>query len=137
MGRTTAQREACVPGTFTTLKKDQFLTLYSRGGSVRAVAKAVGVSTVTVFNHARNDPEFRDKYHQAMESNTDALEDVLHEMALQGNVAAVFGILKARRPERWRDNYQARATVVHGFPTSFAAAMKLETEAVVDSPTGN
>lgn len=38
-----------------------------------------------------------------METNTDVLEDGLHTLARQGNIAAIFGTLKARRPERWRE----------------------------------
>lgn len=96
-------RKASTPGTFTPEKRRQFLEHYSTGTTVREAARKVGVTHVTVFNHIRKDPAFKAEYHAAMETNTDTLEDDLHLMARTGNVAALFGTLKARRPERWRE----------------------------------
>lgn len=108
--RTTSTRrtksEAAVergPGKFTAEKKAEFLAAYEAGLTVREAAAKVGVSSVCVFNHVRSNEEFARQYHTAMEVNTDALEDGLHTLARNGNVAAIFGTLKARRPERWRD----------------------------------
>lgn len=93
---------------FTPERKREFLDLYSEGGSVATCAKAIGVSHVTIFNHKRTDPEFAREFELAMEANTDRLEDHLYRMATEkgipGNVAAVFGTLKARRPSVWREN---------------------------------
>lgn len=91
------------PGKFTAEKKAEFLEAYETGLTVREAAAKVGVSCVCVFNHVRSNEEFAKQYHTAMEVNTDALEDGLHTLARNGNVAAIFGTLKARRPERWRD----------------------------------
>ena len=92
-----------VSGTFNAEKREMFLMYYRTGITVREAALKVGVSVVTVFNHVRTNPEFKEDYQLAMESNTDVLEDLLHQLARNGNVAALFGTLKARRPERWRD----------------------------------
>lgn len=112
------------PGTFTPQKRAQFLELFATGGSVRQHAKTVGVSVVTVFNHRRTDADFEAGFKKACETNTDVLEDMLYEMACAGNVAALFGTLKARRPERWRENFQANVKVEHSFPAAFAEAMR-------------
>ncbi len=88
---------------FTPAKRAQFLEFYAAGGTVASCARRVGVSAVCVFNHVRRDESFAAEYHTAMETNTDVLEDGLHTLARQGNIAAIFGTLKARRPERWRD----------------------------------
>lgn len=66
-------------------------------------AATVGVSSVTVYARVRSDASFAAQYALSREYNTDVLEDRLHRMA-SGNVAALFGTLKARRPHRWRDN---------------------------------
>lgn len=66
-------------------------------------ARKVGTTAATVFAYVREDETFGDAYRLAMEVNTDVLEDGLHTLARAGNVAAIFGTLKARRPERWRD----------------------------------
>jgi AcrR family transcriptional regulator len=101
------------PGTFTPEKKSEFIDLYCTGLSVRECANLVGVSTVTVFNHIRSDADFAARYRQAMEINTDHLEDHLFRMATQkmpGNILAVFGVLKARRPDKWRESARVEHT---------------------------
>lgn len=90
-------------GKFTAEKRRAFLDLYQTGVTVAQAAKKVGVSHVAVFNHVRKNEEFRREYEAAMEANTDVLEDSLHHLARAGNIAAIFGTLKARRPERWKD----------------------------------
>lgn len=98
-----APRKRPVPGTFTAEKKTNFLKLYETGLTVAEAARKIGVTPTTIFNHARVDEDFGERYRHAMETNTDVLEDTLHTLARNGNVAALFGTLKARRPERWRD----------------------------------
>jgi hypothetical protein len=98
-----ARPSSSAPGTFTPEKRAAFLEHYRTGVTVRAAAAFVGVSHVTVFNHIRKDELFAEQYRSAMETNTDTLEDDLHTLACNGNVAALFGTLKARRPERWRE----------------------------------
>lgn len=88
---------------FSLQKRTAFLEHYASGLTVEQAAAEVGVSAVTVFNHLRKNPKFRRKYERAMEVNTDLLEDGLHHLARKGNIAAIFGTLKARRPERWKD----------------------------------
>lgn len=90
-------------GKFTAEKRRLFLEYYQTGMTVRQAAQKIGVSNVAVFNHVRKNEEFRREYEAAMEANTDVLEDGLHHLARAGNIAAIFGTLKARRPERWRD----------------------------------
>lgn len=77
-------------------------------------AETAGVSSVTVYKLARTDASFRAAYLLSREYNTDALEDRMARMGQHGNVAALFGTLRARRPEVWRDNVK----VEHGFVTS-------------------
>lgn len=108
---------------FTPEKRREFLDRYQHGGSVKDTAHEVGISAVTVYNLRREDPEFDREFILAQESNTDALEDKLFQMAVSGNVAALFGTLKARRPERWRDNFTVNSKVEHSFPAAFARAM--------------
>lgn len=113
------------PGTFTPEKKTAFLALYASGKSIFDSATEVGVSSVTVFNHVRSDEEFAALYRKAVEANTDNLEDHLYRMAfnkMPGNILAVFGILKARRPEKWRET----AKVEHSGKIEFTRAEDLE-----------
>lgn len=116
------------PATFTEEKKAAFLALYAGGGTVRQCAAAVGVSHVTVFNHARKDEDFKARFNEAMEGNTDALEDVLHDLAMCRNPVAIFGMLKARRPQKWRENVNVTGQVQHKHEYTLAIARVMRME---------
>lgn len=111
-------------GKFTDEKRAEVLELYQTGVTLRQACEAVGISSVAFFNHVRKDPEFAKQYAAAQEANTDALEDRLHGMALAGNVAALFGTLKSRRPHKWRDRSQVDLTNSDGSFKAFAAGMQ-------------
>lgn len=112
---------------FTLEKRLEFLHYYRTGMSVRAAAAHVGTTGVTVFNTVRKDEEFAKQYHAAREVNTDGVEDYLHTQAGRGNVTAIFGILKARRPSVWRENHQVNlsgeVTVKNEAADKFFAAL--------------
>lgn len=99
----TKKKGSSAPGTFTAEKREKFLEEYAKGLTVAQAARKVGVSDITVFNHINKNPDFKRRYQAAMETNTDVLEDSLHSIARGGNLTAIFGMLKARRPERWRE----------------------------------
>lgn len=71
-------------------------------------AHALGISHVAIFRLRHRDPEFAEEFLAAQETNTDLLEDHLARMAvtagIPGNVTALFGTLRARRPNVWREN---------------------------------
>lgn len=123
---TPAERHASrsKPGTFTTEKREEFLQHYSQGGTVAACARKVGVSKVTVFNHVRTDKEFADRYRLALELNLDSIEDSITQLACKGNLTAMFGVLRAKRPNVWRESYGMKLEAGDGFAAAFAAAMK-------------
>lgn len=91
---------------------------------MNACASEVGVSSVTVYAHVRKDEEFAERFRLAQETNTDELEDILHSLARSGNIAAIFGTLKARRPERWRDS--SKVDITSGGKPLVALASALE-----------
>ncbi len=111
------------PGVFTEELKTKFLELYARGGTVNACASEVGVSSVTVYSHVRKDEEFAERFRLAQETNTDELEDILLSLARAGNIAAIFGTLKARRPEKWRDSSKVDITSGGKPLTALASAL--------------
>lgn len=111
------------PGTFTPQKRAEFLERYAGGGTVAMCASKIGVSASIVFRTARNDPRFAKALEAARETNTDHVEDGVHHLAVAGNLTAMFGILRARRPHVWRDNSTVRVDAGDGFAAAFAAAM--------------
>jgi len=111
------------PFTFTPEKQAAFLAEYAQGGSVNSCAKKIGVASVTIFSHVRNDEEFAKKYRSAQELNVDQLEDVLEAHALTGNVTAIFGCLRARRPAVWRETHGVQISASAETAAAFFAAM--------------
>jgi len=113
--RTYRGRGAPLEERFTAEKKKRFLELYaSEVKSVRECAEAVGVTARTVFYHARTDERFARAYERAVVENTDLLEDRMidhvRDKGFGGNLIALFGLLRARRPEKWRDYQKVEHT---------------------------
>lgn len=114
-------RMKCGPGRFTEKIKQRVLKFVREGYPVVRAARKAGTTDVTVFDHRRKDPEFGKAFEEALEAGTDMLEDKLHDMAIGGNITAIFGTLKARRPQKWREHYK----IDHGADGSFAAAFAM------------
>lgn len=102
----TPKRGPGAPVKFTSEMQQRFCRLYSAGGTVRMAARKCGVTNVTVFEHARKDDNFKEMYERARELNLDGLEDDIRTLACNGNLTAMFGMLRAFRSERWRENYK-------------------------------
>jgi transposase-like protein len=93
------------------------------GNTVAMAAKKATVSATQVFWRVRTNEQFAERYAAAMEYNTDHLEEMLQQHAFNGNITALFGTLKARRPEKWRDNYRIDHTNSDGSFQAFASGM--------------
>ena len=119
------------PGKLTTAKRAEFLRLYAEpGATVRSAAAKIGVSAVAIFKLVRRDEEFAAAYREALELALDNVEDDIHTLACQGNLTAMFGLLRARRPSVWRESGQAPRGEGGSFAAAFADAMKR----LVDGP---
>lgn len=104
----------------------RFLKLFALGGTVQEAARAAGVAAITVHRERRRDPEFAKRFQDALELNTDGVEDLLRNLAGEGNVTAIFGILRARRPGVWRETKAVDANV----NVNHAASAELFTQLV-------
>jgi hypothetical protein len=92
---------------------DTFLEIFRQTGNVRAAAQVAGISRSTVeryrigdhpsqnvANHCRGNPLFAQRYAEAKEDATDALELKARERALRGESdGLLMFLLKANRPE--------------------------------------
>lgn len=103
---------------FSQSVQDRFLRLYAMGATEREAARVCGVSPITVRRARRSDPEFDKRYLDAREFNTDEMEDTLRRIAADGHVTAIFGILRARRPEVWRERATVDANVTQDVTAS-------------------
>ena len=110
---------------FTQGVQDRFLRLYAMGATEREAARVCGVSPITVRRARRSDLEFDRRYLDAREFNTDEMEDTLRRIAADGHVTAIFGILRARRPDVWRERATLDANVTQDVTASSELFAKL------------
>ena len=108
-------------------KLADFLEYFSEHGNVGEAARHANISRRTIFR-ARKDPEFEKLYQEAHELGVSAMEDEAVLRATKGTLEPVFWkgrrvatirkksdlllmfILKARKPELYRDNFEAKDT---------------------------
>jgi hypothetical protein len=80
-----------------------FLRSLARTPSVTIAARAAGVSTRACYKARDADPEFAEAWSDAINKSVDALEHEVYQRALKGDAQLALAVLKAFRPERWRE----------------------------------
>lgn len=106
----------------TAEKEDAFLEVLSAGGSVYKAARAAKIGRRTAYEWRDADEEFAKRWALAVEDGVDAMEDEAHRRAVEGVDKPVYYqgaecgyvreysdtllifTLKARRPEKYREN---------------------------------
>lgn len=107
--------------------RDAFLKALSDTGNVRAACHVAGVGRTTAYRAQADDPAFAAAWESAIEESVDLLEIEARRRAIKGSDKAVFHqgkqvatvkeysdtllifLLKANRPEKYRDNYKLDA----------------------------
>ena len=88
----------------TQAQKAEFLAQLRLKGMVHAAALVAGINRKSVYNWRAKDPKFRAAWDEALEDNTDVLEESAYQRALAGDTTLTIFLLKARRPDVYRDN---------------------------------
>ena len=110
--RIDVQSEIEVMRTVRTPEKEaRFLEALTAGASVRAAAYAAGIARSVAYEWRREDAGFHERWDAAIEEGTDALEDAARERAIAVSDTLLIFLLKARRPEKYRDRYDVRAKI--------------------------
>ena len=78
----------------------------ARGWSVAAACKNAKISRRTYYYWYEADAEFAALCDDALESGTDVLEDAATRQAIAGNPSMMALLLKARRPEKYRERVE-------------------------------
>ena len=104
----------------------RFLAALANSGNVLVACKASGAGRATVYRHKDRFPRFRRAWDNAVEESTDILEAEARRRSVNGidkpiffkgkQVASVkeysdtllIFLLKAHRPEKFRDNYDIK-----------------------------
>ncbi|MBU1672154.1 MAG: hypothetical protein KKF41_08670 [Actinobacteria bacterium] len=90
-------------GKFTEERKVQLLAALRRGAGRGQACQAVGISTVTLWNHMKDDEGFAQAVREAEAVPVEEVENALLRKAKNGDVRAMIFFLKCRAPERWSE----------------------------------
>jgi hypothetical protein len=86
----------------------RFVEVFAATGNVRLAASAAGVSRDAPYKRAQADPEFAASWLRAREDAVDALESECRRRALNGSDALLTFLLRAERPEKYREQVAVR-----------------------------
>jgi hypothetical protein len=118
--------------------QDRFIASLRRLGNVSRACKAAGVGRMTAYDHRDSDPPFAAQWRDALEESADWLEREAWRRAVKGVERPVYQqcrkvgtvreysdtllvqLLKANRPEKFRENIAHQHTGKDGGPIQFS-----------------
>lgn len=112
--------------TRTSKKVDDFLTSLRTGLSINAACRAAGLARRTVYDWRSSDGQFRSDWDAAVEEGTDELEDVAVKRAKESSDTLLIFLLKARRPDKYKDRATHELTGKGGGPVQIADLSRLK-----------
>ncbi len=93
-------------------QKKRFIDALTVQGTVYHAAQAAGVSRWTAYRWRQDDLAFASLWDEAIENAVDAVENVIYQRALGGDVIAAIFYLKAQRP-KFRDRLNFNVEQLH------------------------
>lgn len=92
-----------------------WLRAYREHGTVTAACRIARISRTAVYEMRERDPEFKAAWDSAERETTKLLEETAFERALAGSDRLAEFLLKARRPETYRENIRLEhgGTITH------------------------
>ena len=139
----------------TQRRRKIFLKTLAKTGRIGYSARAAGYSCSTYLARVRRlDPDFSAQWDEALDTAMDVLEDAAHERAVDGVEEPVFHkgeivghklrysdgllttLLKANKPDKYRDNTKVDVNVGGGFgiailPSTQKSAVEWEAQAAI------
>ncbi len=88
-----------------------FLATLEATANVTESARLAGVAKSTAYDRQKTDPDFAAAWKSALDSGLDYLEMVGRDRAIKSSDNLLIFLLKAHRPERYRENTAIEATV--------------------------
>jgi hypothetical protein len=83
--------------------------LVETGGNISHAAQLLGTTRQNIHRWVQTDPVFAELFHDAIEAGTDNLEERAYYRASETSDRLMEFLLRARRPERYRDNPRGEA----------------------------
>lgn len=91
--------------------RPSFLEAIRISGNVRLATNAAGIDRSTPYRRAQRDPAFAAAWAAAEQDAVDTLEAEARRRALQSSDALLMFLLRAHRPERYRDSLEVHLDV--------------------------
>lgn len=88
-----------------------FLEQLEQGWSPSRAARLCGHTLRTFENWAEEDENFKKDWEDAEATGTDYLEDIARKRAVKGSDSLLTTLLKARRPDKYRERQQVDSNV--------------------------
>lgn len=88
-----------------------FLAMLRNSGNVRLSCAEAGISRTVAYDARDADPDFAKAWEDALQDALDLIEARARVMALEGNERMIELLLKAHRPEIYRDRVQQDITL--------------------------
>lgn len=108
--------------------RERFLSLLSDYGNVTVAAQGAGISRLTAYRHRHADPLFAQQWEAALDLGTDGLEDEARRRAVSGSDTLLIFMLKALRPEKYRERVEQRTVTISAEQAAQMSADELEAE---------
>ena len=108
-----------IPGLNLELAKawrPKFLTVLAGTGHVVLACKKAKVKRTTAYKHRRYDPEFAKAWTEALAEAIDVIEGSLITRAISDDTTAAIFLLKAHKPDLYREKFTAEIAGIGGAP---------------------
>ena len=105
-------------------RKAQFLRELMRSPVIGTAARRAGLTRKMVMRERERNDLFREAWEQALVAAVDDVEQVLVEKAQGGDLKAIEMVLKAHRPERYRDRHEVAVVADSVIEVSLVAVSK-------------
>lgn len=96
--------------------REPFLAALRNSGNVRAACQAANVSRPVAYKHRNEYPKFAAQWDDALEDACDVLEAEARTRARGGSDLLLIFLLKAHRPEKFRENQRIEHVGSDGGP---------------------
>lgn len=101
---------------------DAFIEGLEQGATITDACKAAGIGRMTAYDHRQRDEAFALRWADAIERGTEELETEARRRAMTGSDTLMIFLLKARRPDVYRERLSVDQRVTVNQPTAVELA---------------
>ena len=97
-------------------RKAAFLAALAQCGNVTEAARKTGIARMCHYDWLKRDPDYVKATEVAVEESIQHLEQVARKRAVTGSDLLLIFLLKAHRPEKYREQHRHEITGANGAP---------------------